>query len=80
MAALNFNTGYGEYYIDPETGKTMVSDTTELGSTLMSTMLQEVKDFCDPLIKENWSLKAHQQVYVCQVMVHFVHNHVHNMF
>ena len=62
LPAFNYNTGFGEYYIDPITGKKMTTDTRELGSTLMSTMLQEVIDFCNPEIKENWSLKAHQQV------------------
>ena len=61
LPAFNYNSGYGEYYMDAS-GKKMTSDTRELGSTLMSTMLQEVVDFCDPEIKENWSLKAHQQV------------------
>ena len=63
LPAFNYNSGYGEYYTDPS-GKKMASDTRQLGSTLMSTMLQEVVDFCDPEIKENWSLKAHQQVYI----------------
>ena len=48
--------------MDPDTGKRVASDTQELGSTLMSTMLKEVIDFCNPDIKENWTLKAHQQV------------------
>ena len=38
------------------------TDTRQLGSTLMTTMIREVEDFCDPAIKENWSLKPHQQV------------------
>ena len=59
--AFNYNTGHGEYYEDAS-GNKMTSDTRQLGSTLMSTMLQEVVDFCDPKIKGNWSLKAHQQV------------------
>ena len=63
LPAFNYNAGYGEYFTD-ETGKKKASDTRELGSTLMSTMLREVSDFCDPAIKDNWSLKAHQQVYV----------------
>ena len=63
LPAFNYNNGYGEYFIDPFTGKKKLSDTRQLGSTLMDTMLQEVVDFCDPAIKENWSLKAHQQVY-----------------
>lgn len=38
------------------------ADTRELGSTLMNAMLKEVTEFCDLSSKENWSLKAHQQV------------------
>ena len=59
--AFNYNTGHGEYYEDAS-GKKKVSDTRRLGSTLMSTMVQEVADFCDPKIKGNWSLKHHHQV------------------
>lgn len=61
LPAFNYNSGYGEYYTNLS-GEKMTSDTRQLGSTLMSTMLQEVVDFCDPGMKENWSLKAHQQV------------------
>ena len=59
--AFNYNTGIGEYLKD-EFGITTKSNTKSLGSTLMHTMLNEVSDFCDPRIKENWSVKAHQQV------------------
>ena len=63
LPAFNYNTGSGEYVIDEIQKKvTGVTDTTHLGSTLMHTMLSEVSDFCDPSIKENWSIKAHQQV------------------
>ena len=61
MPAFNYNTGVGEYITD-EKGKWVRTDTSHLGSTLMTTMLREVEDFCDPAIKENWSLKPHQQV------------------
>ena len=61
LPAFNFNSGYGEYIIN-EYGKRVTTDTRQLGSTLMNTMLNEVSDFCDPDIKENWSLKPHQQV------------------
>ena len=61
LPAFNFNTGAGEYLIDEE-GKRVRTDTKQLGSTLMTTMLREVEDFCDPAIKDNWSLKPHQQV------------------
>ena len=61
LPAFNFNTGAGEYLKDEE-GKRVRTDTKQLGSTLMATMLREVEDFCDPAIKDNWSLKPHQQV------------------
>ena len=57
---FNFNMGVGEYLTEDQTR--VCTDTTQLGSTLMTTMLKEVEDFCDPAIKENWSLKPHQQV------------------
>jgi hypothetical protein len=60
--AFNYNPGSGEYYGDQWKGKRKVSDTRELGSTLMSTMLQEVKDFCNFHLKQNWLQKAHQQL------------------
>ena len=50
--AYNFNQGRGP------NGE----NTTKLGSTLMKAMLKEVEQFCDPSTKEDWSLKAHQQV------------------
>ena len=60
MPAFNYNTGVGEYI---KTGGTRRrSDTKQLGSTLMETMLKEVADFCDPEIKESWTQKGHQQV------------------
>ena len=43
-------------------GEFMPTNTRELGSSLMEIMLKEVSDFCDPSIKENWSLNPHQQV------------------
>ena len=59
--AFNFNGGSTEY-ITSSDGKKRKNDTTQLGSTLMETMLREVSDFCDPIIRENWSLKPHHQV------------------
>lgn len=61
LPAFNYNTGAGEY-VTNEGGVKVVTNTQQLGSTLMSTMIREVSDFCDPTIKENWALKAHQQV------------------
>lgn len=61
LAAFNYNYGVGEYI---EVGGQKKTDTRQLGSTLMQTMIREVTDFCDPAIKANWSLKPHQQVYM----------------
>ena len=58
LPAFNYNSGAGEYI---SAGKR--TDTRQLGSTLMRTMISEVGDFCDPTIKENWSFKPHQQVF-----------------
>ena len=63
FSMFNLNMGEGEYVTD-EHGKKVPTDTKQLGSTLMDTMLKEVAEFCDPAIKENWSLKPHQQVTV----------------
>ena len=60
LPAFNYNTGYGEYIVVD--GKRQRTDTHHLGSTLMETMLKEVKGFCDHSIKESWSQEAHQQV------------------
>lgn len=59
--AFNYNSGSTEY-IQTEQGERKKNNTTQLGSTLMDTMLKEVSDFCDPIIRENWSLKPHHQV------------------
>ena len=58
---FNYNTGAGEYKKNSQ-GELVATNTRELGSSLMETMLKEVSDFCDPAIKENWSLNPHQQV------------------
>ena len=67
LAAFNYNTGGGEYIeVEDEKGnkrRGRLTDTRQLGSTLMKTMIKEVSDFCDPAIKDNWSLKPHQQVF-----------------
>ena len=61
LPGYNFNTGAGEIQTIAS-GDKIPTNTENLGSTLMHTMLNEVSDFCDPSIKENWSLKPHQQV------------------
>ena len=59
--AFNYNNGASEF-ITEEGGQRRKNDTTHLGSTLMDTMFKEVSDFCDPIIRENWSLKPHHQL------------------
>ena len=54
LPAFNYNQGKGY-----ELGDKKMTDTRHLGSTLMSTMLREVNDFCGP---GNWSNKEYQQV------------------
>ena len=61
--AFNFNTGVGEPLKD---GSGKHTNTKELGSTLMVTMLEEVTNFCHPAIQQDWSKKPHQQVKGCQ--------------
>lgn len=61
--AFNYNGGSTEYVPSGDKKKRVKNDTTQLGSTLMETMLREVSDFCDPIIRENWSLKPHHQVW-----------------
>ena len=56
LPQFNYNAGVAHEMGEERT------NTKRLGSTLLETMLKEVKDFCDPDIKENWSLKPHQQV------------------
>lgn len=78
MPAYNYNTGGGEYV---KTGEAKITtDTKQLGSTLMETMLKEVADFCDPKIKESWTQKGHQQVWkgtgytFCKICVYWKYN------
>ena len=58
---FNYNTGSSDYVVNSQ-GKRVKNDTSQLGSTLMDTMIKEVGDFCDPFIRENWALKPHHQV------------------
>ena len=62
LPAFNLNAGRGELLAAKDNQDSCYTDTTCLGSTLLSTMLKEVSDFCDPSIQENWSVRAHQQV------------------
>ena len=59
---FTYNLGGGEYVIDKATGKRKITDTKELGSTLLSAMLKEVNSFCHPDIQEDWKHHAHQQL------------------
>lgn len=61
LPGFNYNSGRGEYILD-EHGQRRRTNTTHLGSTLMETMLKEVREFCDPALKDDWSHKPHQQV------------------
>ena len=61
LPAFNYNTGVGEYIKNTQ-GEQVPTNTRTLGSTLIEAMLKEVSDFCDPAIKENWSINPHQQV------------------
>ena len=61
LPAFNYNTGVGEI-MEGEDGMQIYTDTHHLGSTFMSTMLNEVRNFCDPAIMKNWAEKPHQQV------------------
>ena len=64
LPAFNYNTGIGEPIQDEAGHNTRTrTDTRQLGSTLMKTMIEEVSNFCDPAIKRNWSEKPHQQVW-----------------
>ena len=67
LPAFNYNISRGEL-VTKEYGVQMYTDTSKLGSTLLSIMLKEVNDFCDPTIKENWSVKPHQQVRIIIVL------------
>ena len=79
--AFNYNVGASEYIVNKD-GQPCKNDTRQLGSTLMDTMLREVSDFCDPIIRENWALKPHHQVrlklrtvlhvYTCIIMREFI--------
>ena len=41
-----------------------IVDTSQLGSTIMETMLKEVSEFCNPVKRNNWSNSTRQQVHV----------------
>ena len=41
-----------------------ITDTSQLGSTIMETMLKEVSEFCNPVKRNNWSNSTRQQVHI----------------
>ena len=41
-----------------------IVDTSQLGSTIMETMLKEVSEFCNPVKRNNWSNSTRQQVHI----------------
>ena len=47
LLALNYNTGAGEILFGETSGKKVKTDTRQLGSTLLQTMLEEVGRFSD---------------------------------
>ena len=67
LPAFNYNIGRGKL-VTKKYGVQVYTDTSKLGSTLLSIMLKEVNDFCDPTIKQNWSVKPHQQVRIIIVL------------
>ena len=62
LPAFNYNTGAGEFILDKHYQQLGMTDTRQLGSTLMRAMLKEVSDFCDPTIKANGSKISHELV------------------
>ena len=59
LPAYNYNPGRGD--VMSKIGLTHY-DTTNLGSILMKAMLEEVENFCDPLIAQKWADFHYQQV------------------
>lgn len=79
LPTFNYNSGRGEPIHDKDDKSNSedvqeYTDTTELGSTLLCTMLNEVSDFCNPSVQRDWSSRAYQQVrvifvdYKCHIM------------
>ena len=59
----------GKVYIRRGKHKPAEVDTSQLGSTIMESMLKEVSDFCNPLKRNNWSDSTRQQVLYAQEVV-----------
>ncbi len=60
LPAYNYNQGFGE--VKEIGGRKLHTSTKYLGSTLMSTMLEEVTQFCNSAFKAQWSLQGYNQV------------------
>ena len=56
---FNYNTGGGEYVTD-ESGVERITDTRQLGSTILHRMLGEVHEFCKS--SKDWNIIEHHQV------------------
>ena len=54
---FNYNSGRGE---KDKSGH--YTNTRQLGSTIMSRMLSEVKEFCDSSVLKHWNQSPHHQV------------------
>ena len=70
LPAFNYNQGYGEIVL-PEYGRIgprKITNTTNLGSTLMTTMLDEVNHLCTSSLKKEWSKNSHNQVSNCTIL------------
>lgn len=59
LPAYMFNPGYHEEITSQGRRK---CDTSQLGSTLFSTMLNEANELCSPDAIQNWSKSTHNQV------------------
>ena len=62
LYAFNHNIGAGEIIMDNSSQQGTKTDTHNLGSTLMQTMIEEANNFCDPNMRKNWAGKSYQQV------------------
>ena len=60
LSYFNYNNGGGNY--TSKEGQRIITDTSKLGSTLMTTMLEEIESFCKPFTTTNSNTKPHNQV------------------
>ena len=71
LPAFNFNSGKGYIKLVGKK-KWKYTDTSKLGSTLMSSMLKEVEHFCDSRQVTDWTNDPHQQVKKKQTLTYVV--------